>query len=59
MNIFKIIKISEEDDLIALASWPMLNEIIIYGNPIVYNNVGYPPLLKQYLIDRLGINVQK
>ena len=57
--VLKSIKISEEDDLIPLASWPMLNEIIIYGNPIVYNNVGYPPLLKQYLIDRLGINVQK
>lgn len=37
----------------------MLNEIIIYGNPIVYNNVGHPPLLKQYLIDRLGINLQR
>ena len=37
----------------------MLNEIIIYGNPIVYNNVGYPPLLKQYLIDRLGINIHR
>jgi hypothetical protein len=52
-------KIEEEDDLISLVSWPMLNEIIIYGNPIVYNNVGHPPLLKQYLIDRLGINLQR
>ena len=52
-------QIEEEDDLIALVSWPMLNEIIIYGNPIVYNNVGHPPLLKQYLVDRLGINLQR
>lgn len=52
-------QISEEDDLIALASWPMLNEIIVYGNPIVYNNVGFPPIIKQYLIDRLGINIHK
>lgn len=54
-----IFKIAEEDDLIPLVSWPMLNEVIIYGNPIVYNNVGYPPLLKQYLIDRLGINIHR
>lgn len=52
-------QIQEEDDLISLVSWPLLNEIIIYGNPIVYNNVGHPPLLKQYLIDRLGINLQR
>jgi hypothetical protein len=52
-------QISDEDDLIALASWPMLNEIIIYGNPIVFNNVGIPPLLKQYLIDRLGISIHR
>lgn len=52
-------QIEEEDDLISLVSWPMLNEIIIYGNPIVYNNVGHPPLLKQYLVDRLGINLQR
>lgn len=52
-------QIQEEDDLISLVSWPMLNEIIIYGNPIVYNNVGHPPLLKQYLVDRLGINLQR
>jgi hypothetical protein len=37
----------------------MLNEIILYGNPIVYNNVGYTPLIKKYLIERLGINVQR
>jgi hypothetical protein len=52
-------QIEEEDDLISLVSWPSLNEIIIYGNPIVYNNVGHPPLLKQYLVDRLGINLQR
>ena len=52
-------QISEEDDIIAIASWPMLNELIIYGNPIVYRNVGYPPLLQQYLIDRLGINIKR
>jgi hypothetical protein len=37
----------------------MLNEIILYGNPIVYNNVGYTPLIKKYLVERLGINVQR
>jgi len=52
-------QIEEEDDLISLVSWPMLNEVIIYGNPIVYNNVGLPPLLKQYLVDRLGVNLQR
>lgn len=52
-------QIAEEDDLIAIASWPLLNEIILYGNPIVYNNVGLTPLIKQYLVDRLGINIQK
>lgn len=52
-------QISEEDDLIAIATWPLLNEVILYGNPIVYNNVGFPPLIKQYLIERLGMNIQK
>lgn len=52
-------KIEEEDDLIAISSWPMLNEIILYGNPIVYNNVGYPPLIKKYLVERLGISVHR
>lgn len=45
--------------MIAIATWPLLNEIILYGNPIVYNNVGYTPLIKQYLIDRLGMNIHK
>ncbi|CAF0977868.1 unnamed protein product [Brachionus calyciflorus] len=52
-------QIAEEDDLIAIASWPLLNEVILYGNPIVYNNVGFTPLIKQYLIDRLGMNIHK
>lgn len=51
--------IQEEDDLIGLASWPMLNEIILHDNPIVTKHVGYPPLLKKFLIDRLGINIQR
>lgn len=52
-------QISEEDDLIAIATWPLLNEVILYGNPIVYNNVGFTPLIKQYLVERLGMNIQK
>lgn len=57
--LFDILKIAEEDDLIAISSWPMLSEIILYGNPIVYNNVGFTPLIKKYLVERLGINVQR
>lgn len=52
-------QLAEEEDLIALASWPMLNEVILYGNPIITKNVGYTPLVKNFLIDRLGINIQR
>lgn len=51
--------LDEEDNLIAIASWPMLDEVLLYGNTIITKNVGYTPLVKKFLIDRLGINIHR
>ena len=37
----------------------MLDEVLLYGNAIITKNVGYTPLVKKFLIDRLGINIHR
>ncbi|XP_078612870.1 X-ray radiation resistance-associated protein 1-like [Branchiostoma floridae x Branchiostoma japonicum] len=49
--------ITEEEDLIALAAWPLLSEVVIHSNPLTTRHSGDPPLLKRFLTDRLGINM--
>ncbi|XP_078695117.1 X-ray radiation resistance-associated protein 1-like [Branchiostoma floridae x Branchiostoma belcheri] len=49
--------ITEEEDLIALAAWPLLSEVVIHSNPLTTKHSGDPPLLKRFLTDRLGINL--
>ncbi|CAF3346817.1 unnamed protein product [Rotaria socialis] len=51
--------IDEEDDVMAVASWPSLTEIILAGNPLVQNHVGLPPLIESFLMDRLGMKVHR
>lgn len=43
----------------AVAAWPMLTQLDIYANPLTIQNKGDPPLLKQYLVDRLGIRMRR
>ncbi|XP_030838341.1 X-ray radiation resistance-associated protein 1-like [Strongylocentrotus purpuratus] len=50
-------KISEEEGLLGVAGWPMLQELIIHNNPLTTRNSGDPPLLKRYLTSRLGIRM--
>ncbi|CAF1332882.1 unnamed protein product, partial [Didymodactylos carnosus] len=51
--------IEEEDDVMAVASWPCLTEMLLTDNPLIRRNVGLPPLVESFLIDRLGIKVHR
>lgn len=53
------VKINEEDDVMAVASWPGLTEIVLTDNPLIQNHVGLPPLVESFLIDRLGMKVHR
>ena len=37
----------------------MLTELVIHDNPLTTENSGDPPLLKQFLQERLGIRIQR
>ena len=37
----------------------MLSELVIHDNPLTTENSGDPPLLKQFLQERLGIRIQR
>ncbi|XP_071489518.1 X-ray radiation resistance-associated protein 1-like [Diadema antillarum] len=50
-------KIADEEGLLAVAAWPMLQELIIHDNPLTTQNSGDPPLLNRYLSKRLGIQM--
>ncbi|XP_013397542.1 X-ray radiation resistance-associated protein 1 [Lingula anatina] len=50
-------QIEDQEALLPVAAWPMLNELVIHDNPLTTRNSGDPPILKQYLQDRLGIRV--
>ncbi|RUS78772.1 hypothetical protein EGW08_013456, partial [Elysia chlorotica] len=52
-------KICEEDALLAVAAWPMLLELDIQGNPLTTETSGDPPLIRRFLMDRLGIKVNR
>ncbi|GFR71749.1 X-ray radiation resistance-associated protein 1 [Elysia marginata] len=52
-------KICEEDALLAVAAWPMLVELDIQGNPLTLETSGDPPLIRRFLMDRLGIKVNR
>jgi len=51
--------ISEESKLMGAASFPILEKLRIVGTDLVKSSKGDPPLLKQFLSERIGINVQR
>ncbi|CAF0756691.1 unnamed protein product [Adineta steineri] len=51
--------IEDEDDVMAIASWPSLTEIILVDNPLIQRHVGLPPLIENFLIDRLGMKIHR
>ncbi|XP_014664455.1 PREDICTED: leucine-rich repeat-containing protein 32-like [Priapulus caudatus] len=50
-------KVRDEKCLLAIASYPMLTELVLYGNPLATNTKGCPPLLEHCLANRLGITI--
>jgi len=52
-------QIAEEEYIVAVAAWPALTHLVLFGNPIVKNTNGQPPLISHYLNKRLGINVHR
>ncbi|XP_069825598.1 X-ray radiation resistance-associated protein 1 isoform X2 [Dendropsophus ebraccatus] len=50
-------KITREEDVLPVALFPSLEELIIYGNPLTTLRKGLPPLLGSFLQQRLGITV--
>ncbi|XP_075703354.1 X-ray radiation resistance-associated protein 1 isoform X2 [Rhinoderma darwinii] len=50
-------KISHEEDVLPVALFPSLEELIINGNPLTTLRKGDPPLLGSFLQQRLGIKV--
>ncbi|CAF4336211.1 unnamed protein product, partial [Adineta steineri] len=51
--------IEDEDDVMAIASWPSLTEIVLVDNPLIQRHVGLPPLIENFLIDRLGMKIHR
>ncbi|XP_055004721.1 X-ray radiation resistance-associated protein 1 isoform X2 [Boleophthalmus pectinirostris] len=52
-------KIVGEEALLAVALFPMLNEIDISSNPLTTQRSGDPPLLTYYLQDKLGVKIKR
>ncbi|CAG5120231.1 unnamed protein product, partial [Candidula unifasciata] len=52
-------KIYEESGLLAVAAWPVLEEVEIFDNPLTTESTGDPPLLKVFLQERLGIKLNR
>ncbi|XP_078514702.1 X-ray radiation resistance-associated protein 1 [Lissotriton helveticus] len=50
-------KIENEENLLAVALFPSLVELVIYDNPLTTLRSGDPPLLTKFLQDRLGIKL--
>nr|XP_033804269.1 X-ray radiation resistance-associated protein 1 isoform X2 [Geotrypetes seraphini] len=50
-------KFANEKNLIAVALFPSLSELVIHGNPLVTLRSGDSPLLTSFLQDQLGINL--
>ena len=53
------LQIKDEESLLAIAAWPMVSELVIHDNPLTTESSGDPPLLKQFLQERLGIRIQR
>jgi len=49
--------IQNEESLLALATWPLLNELKLWGNPLMRSNKGIPPVLYHHLKVLCGINI--
>ena len=49
--------IFEEDGLLALASWPVLRELVIWGNPLTTAFKGDPPILSYHLGRLRGVRI--
>ncbi|CAI9534686.1 unnamed protein product [Staurois parvus] len=52
-------KIEHEEDLLAVALFPTLEELVIHGNPLTTRWKGDPPLLKSFLQERLGVKIAR
>ncbi|KAM9321144.1 X-ray radiation resistance-associated protein 1 [Gastrophryne carolinensis] len=52
-------KITREEDLLAAALFPSLEELVIYGNPMSTRRRGDPRLLNSFLQQRLGVKITR
>lgn len=52
-------KIEHEEDLLAVALFPSLEELVIHGNPVTTRWKGDPRLLKSFLQERLGMKITR
>ena len=51
--------ITEEEGLLALSTWPRLEELLIYGNPVASCGKGGPPVVAYHLGLLAGIEVTR
>ena len=49
--------LTEEEDLLPVAAWPNLTQVLIHDNPLTNERSGDPPMLKKFLTDRLGVYI--
>ncbi|XP_030638959.1 X-ray radiation resistance-associated protein 1 [Chanos chanos] len=52
-------EIAEEEALMAVAMFPMLDELVIHSNPLTTQRSGDPPMLTYFLQDNLGIKLKR
>lgn len=52
-------QIEEEESLLALSTWPRLEEVVIWGNPVAISGKGGPPVVMHQLGLVAGIEVAR
>ncbi|XP_068122719.1 X-ray radiation resistance-associated protein 1 isoform X2 [Hyperolius riggenbachi] len=50
-------KIAHEEDVLAVALFPSLEDLVIYGNPLTSRRIGDSGFLKSFLQQRLGVRI--
>ena len=49
----------EEEALLALTSWPVLQDLKLWGNPLIHSFKGVPPVISHHLQKMCGVNVHR
>lgn len=52
-------EIKDQESLLALTGWPLLQDLKLWGNPLMRAYKGIPPVLLHHLNVMCGINIHR